>query len=109
MLEQVSEIVTGALAQPEMTTLHVRDADFECGLQSGREWFVEEYQGETISDDKVMEFIAIELSKENHQRDLLRARAFGWSWPGYSYRVGFVVGWLAALLGEAVVIGPSGL
>lgn len=109
MLEKVSEIVTGALAQPEITSLIVSDADFEQGLQSGREWFVEEYQGETISDEKVMDFIAVELSKEHHQRDLRLARAFGWSWPAYSYRVGFVVGWLAALLGEAVVIGPAGL
>lgn len=83
--------------------LVVSDADFALGLCDGRESYEEDYAGEALTDTEVMQFIERNLSQKVHEKENRFCAFIGLLPISYTYRVGFVVGWLGALMGSASV------
>ncbi len=87
--------------------LVIHNEDFELGLRLGRQAYGEEYEGEMLTDSEVMEFIEESLCRERHEYGNRLGRALFNSPPiSYSYAVGFVVGWLAALMAAPSAFSP---
>ncbi len=82
--------------------LVVSDADFADGLCDGRE-YKEDYAGEALTDVEVMQFVERNLSHQLHEKDNRSCASIGFTPVSYSYRVGFVVGWLGVLMVSAPV------
>lgn len=87
--------------------LVVLDREFALGLRHGRESYEEDYEGETLTDGEVMRFIEKNLSYTLHEKENRFCASIG-LWPiPYTYHLGFVVGWLGALMGSASLYSSS--
>jgi len=84
--------------------LVVRDADFALGLRYGYESYEEDYEGETFTDVEVMQYIADNLSQGRFDFDQRMSVFAGLPSLSYSNNVGFVVGWLGALMASALFL-----
>ena len=87
--------------------LVIHDEDFELGLRLGCRAYEEEYEGETLTDGDVMQFIENSLCRERHEHgNRVGCSLFNSPPISYSYAVGFVVGWLAALMATPSAFSP---
>lgn len=75
-----------------------QDVHFAQGVEQGQACFVSDYSEDVLTDADVMEVVTSNLSPKNHREENAFLQYMGWEPVPYSYRVGFVMGWLSAWL-----------